>query len=65
VREAIDRLPQIFRTVLVLRDIEELETAEVASLLEVTQNVVKTRLHRARLALRGLLDGRFGRSVHE
>ena len=56
VREAIERLPDAYRTVLVLRDIEELDTAEVAELLGVNAGVVKTRLHRARQALRTLLD---------
>jgi len=56
VREAIDRLPESYRTVLVLRDIEELDTAEVAELLGITANAAKIRLHRARQALRTLLD---------
>ena len=56
VRENIEKLPETYRTVLVLRDIEELDTAEVAALLEVNAGVVKTRLHRARQALRTLLD---------
>ncbi len=56
VREAITRLPETHRNVLVLRDIEELDTAEVAKMLEITPGAVKTRLHRARLALRELLD---------
>jgi len=56
VRRSIDRLPESYRTVLLLRDIEELETAEVAELLGIGPGVVKTRLHRARQALRGLLD---------
>jgi len=56
VRENIAKLPDVYRTVLVLRDIEELDTAEVAALLEVNAGVVKTRLHRARQALRTLLD---------
>lgn len=56
VRTAIGRLPESYRTVLVLRDIEELDTAEVAARLGVTPNAVKIRLHRARQALRTLLD---------
>jgi RNA polymerase sigma-70 factor (ECF subfamily) len=58
VREAIDRLPESYRTVLLLRDIEELDTAEVAAALGITENAVKIRLHRARQALRELLDSR-------
>ena len=56
VRESIDRLPETHRTVLLLRDIEGFDTEETAKLLEVTSNAVKIRLHRARLALRGLID---------
>jgi RNA polymerase sigma-70 factor (ECF subfamily) len=59
VRAAIDRLPDSYRTVLLLRDIEELDTAEVAQALGVSDNVVKVRLHRARQALRTLLAPRF------
>ena len=56
VRDAIDQLPDAYRTVLLLRDIEGLETDETARLLDVTTGVVKTRLHRARQAVRKLLD---------
>jgi RNA polymerase sigma-70 factor (ECF subfamily) len=63
VRAAIDRLPASYRTVLLLRDIEELDTAEVAELLGITANAVKIRLHRARQALRELLDARMKRGV--
>ena len=56
VRQSIDRLPETYRTVLVLRDIEELDTEETARLLGININAVKTRLHRARQALRTLLD---------
>ena len=56
VRNAIDELPETYRTVLVLRDIEELDTDESAAILGVTAGVVKVRLHRARQALRSLLD---------
>ena len=59
VREAIGRLPDLYREVLVLRDIEEKDTAEAAQLLGTTSNVVKVRLHRARQALRTLLDREF------
>jgi RNA polymerase sigma-70 factor (ECF subfamily) len=59
VRRAIDRLPQSYRTVLLLRDIDELSTEEVAGILGVSNNTVKVRLHRARQALRTLLDPHF------
>ena len=55
VRSAIDRLPDTYRTVLVLRDIEELSTQEVAEALDLTPSAVKVRLHRARQALLTLL----------
>ncbi|MGH9442043.1 MAG: RNA polymerase sigma factor [Thermoanaerobaculia bacterium] len=59
VRDAIDRLPESHRSVLLLRDIEELSTLEAARLLDISENAVKIRLHRARQALRGLLDPHF------
>lgn len=59
VRECIDRLPDTHRTVLLMRDIEELDTDEAAKLLGISTNAVKTRLHRARQALRALLDPHF------
>jgi RNA polymerase sigma-70 factor (ECF subfamily) len=54
--EAIQSLPDIYKTVLLLRDVEELSTEEAAEILDVSQDVVKTRLHRARLAVRQKLD---------
>ena len=62
VRRLIDQLPDAYRTVLVLRDIEGLDTQETAKLLETTPNAVKIRLHRARQALRTLLAPHFRRS---
>jgi RNA polymerase sigma-70 factor (ECF subfamily) len=56
VRASIDRLPESYRTVLLLRDIGEVSTAEAADLLGITENALKIRLHRARQALRTLLD---------
>lgn len=53
---AIDKLPDMYRDILMLRDIEELSTEEAAKQLEITEGAVKTRLHRARLALRESLD---------
>jgi RNA polymerase sigma-70 factor (ECF subfamily) len=61
VRKYIDQLPESFRTVLLLRDIEGLDTEETARVLETTPNAVKIRLHRARAALRTLLAPHFGR----
>jgi RNA polymerase sigma-70 factor (ECF subfamily) len=59
VREAVDALPRRYREVVVLRDLEHLSTEEAAQLLGVTPNAVKIRLHRARQALRTLLDRHF------
>ena len=56
VRDGIDRLPESYREVLILRDLEELDTKEAAELLEISPNALKTRLHRARQALREILD---------
>jgi RNA polymerase sigma-70 factor (ECF subfamily) len=61
VRRRIDQLPESFRTVLLLRDIEGLDTEETARLLDLTPNAVKIRLHRARQALRTLLAPHFSR----
>ncbi len=54
---AIAELPDTYRAVVLLRDIEELSTEETAQILDVSTDVVKTRLHRGRLAIRQKLDG--------
>ena len=59
VRACIDRLPDSYRTIILLRDIEELDTDQTATLLGVSRAVVKTRLHRAHQALRSLLEPLF------
>jgi RNA polymerase sigma-70 factor (ECF subfamily) len=56
VRACIDRLPEPYRSVLLLRDIEEFDTEQTARMLGCTANNVKVRLHRARQALKTLLD---------
>jgi RNA polymerase sigma-70 factor (ECF subfamily) len=56
VREAIMNLPDAYREVVILRDIEEQDTAATAKALGITPNAVKIRLHRARQALRTQLD---------
>ena len=53
---AIAALPELYRSVVLLRDVEELSTEETAQILDLTEDAVKTRLHRARLALRQKLD---------
>jgi RNA polymerase sigma-70 factor (ECF subfamily) len=59
VREKIDELPESYRTVLVLRDIEGLDTEETAKMLGLSVNATKIRLHRARQALRTMLAPHF------
>jgi RNA polymerase sigma-70 factor (ECF subfamily) len=49
---AVDDLPDAFRTVFVLRAVEEMSVAETAEALEIPEDTVKTRLHRARALLR-------------
>jgi len=53
---AISELPATYRAVVLLRDLEELSTEDTAQLLDLGTDVVKTRLHRGRLALRQKLD---------
>jgi RNA polymerase sigma-70 factor (ECF subfamily) len=55
VRECIAQLPEHHRSILVMRDIDDVSTSEVAALLGITPNAVKIRLHRARQALATLL----------
>lgn len=52
----ITELPPTYRSVVLLRDVEELSTEETAQILDLTADTVKTRLHRARLAMRQKLD---------
>lgn len=52
IRSAIEELPENYRTVLLMRDIEGLDTLETARMLGESESAVKTRLHRARQALR-------------
>jgi RNA polymerase sigma-70 factor (ECF subfamily) len=59
-RGAIDRLPETCRVAFVLRDLEELPTAEVAEVLGIEQAAVRQRVHRARLLLRGYLNALAG-----
>lgn len=56
VRQCIDQLPEPYRVVLVLRDIEQLPADVVAEQLQITRDNLKVKLHRARQALRTLLD---------
>ena len=62
---AVDRLPNGCREAFVLRQIEGLSTAETAACLSVSEEAVKTRLSRARAALRRDLSQRAGFSAHD
>lgn len=55
-RAAIDMLPDLYREAFVLRDLEEMSTADVARALGVDPATVRQRVHRARLMLRGYLS---------
>jgi len=65
VEAAVEGLPEIYRTVFVLRHVEELSTAETAELLELSEETVKTRLHRARSALQRELLAEAGAGIRQ
>jgi RNA polymerase sigma-70 factor (ECF subfamily) len=54
-QRAIDELPQNYREVLIMRDVREMNIAETAQLLGVSEGVVKTRLFRARLMMQKIV----------
>ena len=56
VRDSIEKLPDNYRIVVLLRDIDGYSTRETSSILGIKENAVKTRLHRARSALRFMLE---------
>jgi RNA polymerase sigma-70 factor (ECF subfamily) len=59
VRKAVEELPEGYREILMLRDVLGMSTEEAATVLEATVPLVKTRLHRARQALKALLEPYF------
>ncbi len=61
--DAVLALPLAYREVIVLRDVEEMSTAETAEVLSITDTNVKVRLHRAHELLRGELLARAGASA--
>lgn len=61
----IDALPASSRMVLMLREVDGLSTAETAEVLSVSQDVVRTRLHRARALLREEMENRLGGQLEE
>lgn len=62
---AVDALPDELRTVLAMRLIEEIDTAETAECLDLTEANVKVRLHRARALLRRHIDAQLGAEVRQ
>jgi RNA polymerase sigma factor (sigma-70 family) len=62
---AIDQLPEAFRTVYVMRDVEECSVEETARQLELKPETVKTRLHRARRLLRSSLHDTLAATLGE
>jgi RNA polymerase sigma-70 factor, ECF subfamily len=63
--ELVDELPEAFRTVFVLREVEEMSTEETADFLAIRPETVKTRLHRARRLLRTALQERLSPAFSE
>ena len=61
---AIDELPESYRAVLVLRDVEELSSEETARILGESVGSIKSRLHRARMVLREQLTRQLASSLH-
>jgi len=59
INQAVFSLPEKYRMVIVLRDIEGFSTVETSQILNVSPANVKVRLHRARLFLRDKLKGYF------
>jgi RNA polymerase sigma-70 factor, ECF subfamily len=63
--EAVLNLPEHYRTVIMLRDIEELSTTETAQALDLTEDNVKIRLHRGHGMIRSWLFERIGAGAKE
>lgn len=62
---AVDQLPETYRSVFILREVERLSTADTAECLNLSEEAVKTRLHRSRATLRRILRARIGSAVAE
>lgn len=62
IQRAVDSLPEMYRSVFIIRDVEGLSTEETAEILGITVPTVKTRLHRARLQLRRTITDYFGQT---
>jgi RNA polymerase sigma-70 factor (ECF subfamily) len=64
-QSAVDELGETYRPVFVLREVEQMSTVETAETLGLSEEAVKTRLHRARALLRQVLEERLGPAVTE
>jgi RNA polymerase sigma-70 factor (ECF subfamily) len=58
-QEGLNALPEIHRTIVVLRDVEHLSYDEIADVVELPVGTVKSRLFRARAALRAFVEERY------
>lgn len=65
IERAIDGLPEIFRVVFVMRDVQDMSVEETADLLGLPAATVKTRLHRARHQLRRMLDDQLASTLND
>jgi RNA polymerase sigma-70 factor, ECF subfamily len=65
IRSAVDALPSLYRTVFVLREVDDMSVAETAVCLGITEETVKTRCHRARALLRGRLERAIGEAANQ
>ena len=65
IEAAVDALPEVYGAVFMLRDVEGLSTADTAACLELNEETVKTRLHRARALLRNHITARIGVAARE
>ncbi len=62
---AVDTLPETYRSVFMLREIEGMSTAETAECLDISEETTKTRLYRARALLRGEINARIGIAIED
>ena len=65
IEKAVDSLPPLYRSVFVMREVDDLSVAETAECLGVTPETVKTRLHRARTLLRSRLERAIGSATSD
>ncbi|HYL12658.1 MAG TPA: RNA polymerase sigma factor [Terriglobales bacterium] len=63
IERAISQLPDLYRSVFMLRDVEQMSIEDVARILDLTESTVKVRLHRARRALRKTILGHAGEQL--